>query len=190
MYDMSERSEVMELGILVWWEDESVLQVVSDPRMRSQTAWHIIRQCVVSSVGFYARITQPHIAREAFLEFDRKVIEAISVSHSLPPGLDKNADRKLLLASLGIASSADIFTHRLPVLSSLLHLNPATTQSRHHHSRSPRSCSQAHCHHLQTGRIIPNPAVLQLCGTPVSPGRCQNSSASALHHLQAQVTCP
>ena len=23
--DMSERSEVMELGILVWWEDESVL---------------------------------------------------------------------------------------------------------------------------------------------------------------------
>ena len=77
---------------------DAVLQVVSDPRMRSQTAWHIIRQCVVSSVGFYARITQPHIAREAFLEFDRKVIEAISVSHSLPPGLDKNADRKLLLA--------------------------------------------------------------------------------------------
>ena len=40
---------------------DAALKAVSDERMRSQVAWHIIRQCVVNGVGFYARITQPHI---------------------------------------------------------------------------------------------------------------------------------
>ena len=87
---------------------DSVLDAVSDPLMPSQTAWCIIRQCVVSSVGFYIRITQPHIAHDAVEEFDRKVIKAISTSHSLPPGLDADKDRKLLLAALGIAESSSI----------------------------------------------------------------------------------
>ena len=52
---------------------DTVLDAVSDPLMPSQTAWCIIRQCVVSSVGFYIRITQPHIAHDAIKEFDLKV---------------------------------------------------------------------------------------------------------------------
>ena len=69
---------------------DAALKVVSDERMRSQVAWHIIRQCVVNGVGFYARITQPHIGARVFEEFDRKVIKAITVSHFLPPGLHEN----------------------------------------------------------------------------------------------------
>ena len=129
---------------------DAVLQVVSDPRMRSQTAWHIIRQCVVSSVGFYARITQPHIAREAFLEFDRKVIEAISVSHSLPPGLDKNADRKLLLASLGIASSADISP--IAYLSCLLSCI-STLPPLNHDTTTHEALEAAHKHIVITSKL-------------------------------------
>ena len=87
---------------------DAVLEAVADPLMPSQTAWCIIRQCVVSSVGFYIRITQPHIAHDAIKEFDLKVIKAISASHSLPPGLDSDNDRKLLLAALGIAESSAI----------------------------------------------------------------------------------
>ena len=59
---------------------DSVLDAVSDPLMPSQTAWCIIHQCVVSSVGFYIRITQPHITHDAVEEFDRKVIKAIDNS--------------------------------------------------------------------------------------------------------------
>jgi hypothetical protein len=87
---------------------DKVLEAVSHPLMPSQIGWHIIRQCVVSGVGFFARITQPHIGRDTFTEFDRKVIKAISATHSLPPGLDTDADRKMLLAALGIASSVTI----------------------------------------------------------------------------------
>ena len=75
--------------------------------MPSQIAWHII-QCVVSGVGFFTRITQPAIGRDTFEDFDRKVIKAITETHSLPPGLDADDDRKLLLAALGIASSVSI----------------------------------------------------------------------------------
>ena len=47
---------------------DKVLEAVSDPKMPSQIAWHIIRQCVVSGVGFFARITQPHIGRDTFVK--------------------------------------------------------------------------------------------------------------------------
>jgi hypothetical protein len=87
---------------------DKVLEAVLNSLMPSQIAWHIIRQCVVSGVGFFARITQPHIGRDTFAEFDRKVIQAIAATHSLPPGLDTDDDRKLLLAALGIASSVTI----------------------------------------------------------------------------------
>ena len=87
---------------------DKVLEAVSDPLMPSQIAWHIIRQCVVSGVGFFARITQPHIGRDTFEDFDRKVIKAITDTHSLPPGLGGDDDRKLLLAALGIAPSVTI----------------------------------------------------------------------------------
>ena len=87
---------------------DKVLEAVSDPLMPSQIAWHIIRQCVVSGVGFFARITQPHIGRDTFEDFDRKVIKAITDTHSLPPGLGTDDDRKLLLAALGIAPSVTI----------------------------------------------------------------------------------
>ena len=87
---------------------DKVLEAVSDPQMPSQIAWHIIRQCVVSGVGFFARITQPHIGHDTFVDFDRKVIKAITDTHSLPPGLGGDEDRKLLLAALGIAPSVSI----------------------------------------------------------------------------------
>ncbi len=87
---------------------DNVLKAVSDPLMPSQIAWHIIRQCVVSGVGFFTRITQPAIGRDTFEDFDRKVVKAISETHSLPPGLDSDVDRKLLLAALGIAPSVRI----------------------------------------------------------------------------------
>ena len=51
---------------------DKVLEAVSDPQMPSQIAWHIIRQCVVSGVGFFARITQPDIGHDTFVDFDRK----------------------------------------------------------------------------------------------------------------------
>ena len=82
---------------------DKVLEAVSDPQMPSQIAWHIIRQCVVSGVGFFARITQPDIGRNTFVDVDRKVIKAITDTHSLPPGLGDDHDRKF-----GIAPSVKI----------------------------------------------------------------------------------
>ena len=57
---------------------DKVLEAVSDPLMPSQIAWHIIRQCVVSGVGFFTRITQPDIGHDTFEDFDRKVMKAIT----------------------------------------------------------------------------------------------------------------
>ena len=116
---------------------DAALKAVSDERMRSQVAWHIIRQCVVNGVGFYARITQPHIGAKVFEEFDRKVIKAITVSHSLPPGLHVDEDRMLLLASLGIAASADIspvayLSCVLSSLASLPELSPVSSTYKSH----------------------------------------------------------
>jgi hypothetical protein len=113
---------------------DPALKAVSDERMRSQVAWHIIRQCVVNGVGFYARITQPHIGQPVFEDFDRKVIKAITVAHSLPPGLHADDGRKLLLASLGIAASADIspIAYLSSVLSSLASLPELSSDSSTH----------------------------------------------------------
>ena len=128
---------------------EHLLELVSDTRMPSQIAWHIIRQCVVSRVGFHARVTQPAIARDAFKQFDRNLIKTISESHSLPPGLDTDQDRKLLLASLGIAPSVRIspiayMSCLLSCLPFLPHLDPSSSTyvalaSAHHDLASPAS---------------------------------------------------
>jgi len=161
---------------------DAVLKAVSDPQMRSQTAWHIIRQCVVSSVGFYARITQPHIAREVFLEFDRKVIQALSVSHSLPPGLDKDEDRKLLLASLGIASSADIspiayMSCLLTCLSSMPLIN--------HDTRTYDALEAAHKHVVITCKLDVSSRIPLSLSTAVRQFRKGDAKT---HQLQRFVT--
>jgi hypothetical protein len=136
---------------------DKVLEAVSNPLMPSQIGWHIIRQCVVSGVGFFARITQPHIGRDTFEEFDKKVIKAISDTHSLPPGLDADADRKLLLAALGIASSVAIspvayLSCLLSCLPTLPHI-PDTTSTYAALSAAHRDVASAHSNLDVSSRI-------------------------------------
>jgi len=159
---------------------QDALKAVSDERMRSQVAWHIIRQCVVNGVGFYARITQPQIGQRVFEEFDRKVIKAISVSHSLPPGLHVDEDRKLLLASLGIAESAEIspIAYTSCLLSSLVSLPELSPDS-----STYKALRDAHGFVVSTSKLDVSsriPRVSRHHDTTILSARSQPISSNAL----------
>lgn len=116
-----------------------------------------------------------------FEEFDRKVIKAISVSHSLPPGLHVGEDRKLLLASLGIAKSAEIspIAYMSCLLSSLVSLPELSPDS-----STYKALRDAHGYVVSTSKLDVSSRIPPSLGTAIQV--CQPEANT--HQLQRFVT--
>ena len=80
-----------------------LLEIISDPKMSSPIAFHIIRQCIVGSLAFYMRITPPECAVQCLQRFDDMVEQAIIKTHSLP---SLEPMQQLLLPLVGIPKSS------------------------------------------------------------------------------------
>ena len=129
---------------------DAVLQVVSDPRMRSQTAWHIIRNASCPALAFtHASHNHTLHGKHSWSSTGKSLKPSLSLTRC-PPGLDKNADRKLLLASLGIASSADISP--IAYLSCLLSCI-STLPPLNHDTTTHEALEAAHKHIVITSKL-------------------------------------
>jgi hypothetical protein len=82
---------------------DPALRLLRDRRMPSQAAFHLIRQCVVTGVGFHSRVTAPQLTRNVLAAFDERVVSTLAASHRLPDSIITDADRTQLLAFIGIA---------------------------------------------------------------------------------------
>jgi hypothetical protein len=67
--------------------NDRLLQRIQHPALPSQVAYHVLKQCIITKVGYLARVTRPELIDDALRLFDARVMDAFMHKSCLPAPL-------------------------------------------------------------------------------------------------------
>ncbi len=109
---------------------EPLLQAIQHEAMPVQVAAKIVRQCIITKLGYISRVTPPQLAQQPLIEFDDAIFDTIKKIYQLPNALPDIVEKQISLpcklGGLGITKTSDISP--LAYFSSVLLALPSMAQ--------------------------------------------------------------
>src|SRR4051812_42442848 len=102
----SDRDMIKQHTRMITGATAPLLEAITHPDMPSQSAFALLRQCIVTKIGYLARVTPPKLAHKALKKFLFTKVTHIGMPATLPAHTTRQIRLPVKLGGMGIRSMA------------------------------------------------------------------------------------